>query len=171
MSKVTQTKNINAPAERVWEIIADFGNVHKYHPIVKSADLLRNKDRGIGAKRRCHFYDNTSLVEEITDWDEGNGFTVDLTEASMPLKQAQASMRVTPTGAKSSIVTIEMEYVVKYGLMGKLMDVMMMRRMMGKMFTKILSSLEHHVLTGELIGKDGIPVETAPKYVGAHSTV
>jgi len=82
MNKVTRTKNIKASAGDVWNVIVDFGNVHNHNPFVKSADLLQKKDRGIGIKRRCHFYDGTSLVEEIKSWDKGKRFSVDLSEAS-----------------------------------------------------------------------------------------
>jgi len=166
MSKVTRTKNINASAKRVWEIIADFGNVQNHNPLVRHAELLQKKDRGPGVKRRCHFYDGTSLIEKIISWDEGKGFIVELSETSMPFRQAQGSLHVMPMGPESSIVTFEMDFTVKYGLLGMMMDMIMMRRMMGKMLAMVLESMEHHVLTGELIGENGIPVKMTPEYTG-----
>ena len=161
MRNVAVTKDVNAPAERVWEVISDYGGVHKFHPMVKTSPILTKNARGLGAKRRCEFYDRTSVVEEITKWDEGKSISVVLSEASMPLKRANATIRISPINGDSSEVTLAMDYDVKYGSMGKLMDMLMMRRMMQKMFFKVLKGLEHHVVTGELIGENGVPVTRA----------
>lgn len=161
MSNLAVTIEVNAPAERVWEVVSDFGGVHKFHPLVETSPLLTKNDRGLGAKRRCEFYDKTSIVEEVTKWDEGKSYSVVISEASMPLKRANATMRISPIDGDSSEVILAMDYEVKYGPVGKLMDMFMMRRMMGKMFGKVLKGLAHHAATGELIGKNGVPVTRA----------
>ena len=76
MSKVAVTANVNAPSQRVLEVISNFGNVHAFHPMVDRGDMLNGKDRGFRAKRRCNFYDNTSVVEEITEWIDGIEITI-----------------------------------------------------------------------------------------------
>ena len=163
MSQVSVTKKVNAPAERVWEIISDFGNPQVYHPLVKDADLLSVKDRGLGAKRRCNLYNSTSAVEEITRWVEGREFTAAATEGPMPFNNVEAGMRVIPLGTSSSEVTIAMSYVPKWGLAGRLLNALMMRMAVRKMLTKVLTGLEHHVTTGELVGKNGVPEGQAPE--------
>jgi len=48
-----------------------------------------------------------------------------------------------------------MNFQPKFLTIGALMGAMMMKPMMRKMFSKVLQGLEHHALTGEVIGKDG----------------
>ena len=157
MSKTSITVNVNASTEQVWRVISNYGNVHIYNPLVERTSILSSNDRGLGAKRLCDFFDKTSVVEEVTQWDEGKGFTAVLSEGSMPLKTAHVTMRVISTGHKTSDVTIEMEYDVKFGPMGKLMDVLMMRNRIKMMFKKVLKGLDDHITSGEIIGKNGVP--------------
>ena len=56
-----------------------------------------------------------------------------------------------------SEVYIEMNYTPKWGIFGKIMDVLVMRMAMRSTFNKVLKGLELHVETGELIGKNGKP--------------
>ncbi len=156
MTTVATTKEIAAPASSIWSVLADFGGVHRYHPRVAKSPLLSDENSGVGAKRRCEFYDDTSIVEEVTSWDEGRGFTVELSEISMPLKNVTARIGVEERGADRAAVTIEMTYTPKFGPVGWLMDRMMIRRMMPKMFASVLRGLEDHVRTGQEIGEDGI---------------
>ena len=148
MSNVRVSKRVKVPAGRVWEVLSDYGNIYKFHPKVKASSILTGNDRGLGAKRRCEFHDKSSVVEEITEWEEGKGFSLVLSEISMPLKRAEASMRVAPLGSDASTVTISMDYDVKYGPMGRLMDLMMMRGMMRKMFSQLIEGLEEYALSG-----------------------
>jgi len=151
MSIVSATRQIAAPASAVWAAVADIGGVHKWHPKVRQSPLLSVASEGPGAKRRCDFYDGTSVVEEVTDWVEGQSITLELSDMSMPLNKAVATIQLNPTGASSTEIAFEMEYSVKYGPMGWLMDAVMMRRMMGQMFELILSGLDHHIVSGEAI--------------------
>ena len=73
---VSESRSMNVAAEDVWEIIADYPNVHRFHPLVSHADMLSDTQRGVGATRVCNMYDKTSVAEEIVDWQEGKGYTV-----------------------------------------------------------------------------------------------
>ena len=76
----------------------------------------------------------------------------------MPIKRAVAEMSVAPRGDGQSEVTISMNLVPKFGLLGALMGVLMMKPMMRKIFAQVLQGLEHHARTGELIGQGGVPI-------------
>ena len=49
------TKTINLPIEQVWEVAADFKNVHYYNPYVESTSLLTDNNNERNAERICHF--------------------------------------------------------------------------------------------------------------------
>ncbi len=155
MRKVVVTKNVKVPVERAWELLSDFGNVQLFNPIVETAEVLSENDRGLGAQRRCNLYNNTSAVEEITEWNEGEGLTVAITDAPMPVKNATVRMHVEPAGPQSSAVTFEMNYVPKWGFLGRVMDVLLIRMMMRHTFGKVIRGLKHHARTGEVVEKSG----------------
>ena len=157
MSHIEYTAKVHATAATAWSAIADFQNVHRYHPIVERVTQISEHDRGLGAGRICHFYDGGSVKETITAWKEGESFEVELTEGSMPFKRSRATMRVLPFDEENSCVTLSMDYETKFGPVGKLMDRLMIRSKMSGMFAKVLNGFEHHLETGELVGPEGAP--------------
>ena len=156
MGKVSASREMNVPAEKVWQVLADFGGIYKYHPGVETSPLLSENNEGLGARRICHFYDKSSVVEEVVDWSEGRKLTVELSEGSLPFKSARATFTIEPTGGEVSRVTLSMDFVVKYGPIGWVMEKAMINAKMRGIFTTVLESLERHAATGELIGRDGI---------------
>ena len=163
MSNLQQNHIINAPLPQVWNVIKDFGGVHKFHPKVESSPLLSDNNEGLGAARVCHFYDGTSVKEEVKAYRDGEMLRVELSEFSLPLNRAFAEISVRERGPNKTEVTFAMDYDVKFGPLGAVMNSMMLRPMMTKMFAQILEGLDHHVITGELVGRDGerIPVALA----------
>jgi len=157
MSKVTVTKTINVPAERAWEILSDYQNIQVFHPMVNRVDKLSEADSGLGAKRRCNMYDKSSAVEEVVAWSEGKGYTVTVTEATkMPVRDIIARMSIEPVGANSSKAGIEMTYTPTWGVIGRVMDLLIIRPMMKKTFAKVIDGLELHAKTGQAVGKNGV---------------
>jgi len=41
---------------------------------------MGGKTFGLGAKRTCYFYDGSSVVEEITEYKEGESFIVEISK-------------------------------------------------------------------------------------------
>ncbi len=160
MGQASATRTINAPAESVWSVLADFGNVYRYHPAIKHSVLTGDADSGPGARRKCLFHDGGSVTEEITEWIDGESYTVNFTQMDMPLKTARATLSVIPVDDHTSTALVRMDYTPKWGPLGALIDAVMMRRMMNVMFSRVLAGLDHYVTTGEPIDK-GIPAPAA----------
>ncbi len=161
MSTITKSVTINAPTSRIWDAIKDVGYVHNWHPVVEASPVLSDNASGLGASRRCEMYDGSSVVETVTELTEGRRVVLELSDFSLPLNNASASITLDPVDDGTTRVTMEMNYEVKYGPAGWLMDQMMMKRMMGSLFLKVLGGLDHHVRTGEYVGKDFKPAELA----------
>ena len=65
-------------------------------------------------------------------------------------------MRVKPSGAEHSDVTLEMELDMKYSILGKAMAAVMIKPMMNKVFSQVLKGLNDHASTGQVVGKGGV---------------
>lgn len=161
MINVEKTVLVNAGIAQVWDIISDVGSVYKYHPLVNKSPQLSKNASGIGSKRRCEFYDGSSVVEEVVGQKEGEELTVKLSEFSLPFKSAEATMRLDKVSDKSTNVTIRMSYKMKYGIFGTILGYFVIRSVMKKVFTKVLKSMNDHATTGRLIGKDGVLLQAA----------
>lgn len=147
------TKRFNVPAEKVWQALADWGNVDKWHFSVATSPIIDDKTFGLGAKRTCNFYDGSSVVEEIVEYKEGESFIVEISEFSMPLKTLMAGTRVKAIDKNTCDITIDMDFFVKGGSIGRLMGAVLVKPMMKGVTKKLLDGLAYHAATDKLIGK------------------
>ncbi|WP_377189256.1 SRPBCC family protein [Ruegeria meonggei] len=139
---------IDAAPESVWAVLSQYMHIDAFAPQITSVDALTDGEVGKGSKRRNHFANGTSVVEEVTAWKPGSGYTVKLSEmAAMPLHEACSEIRITPIGGKSK-VTWTFDYRVKYGPIGWLVGQTMMKMMMGKIIVANLQGLSEKVRLG-----------------------
>jgi ribosome-associated toxin RatA of RatAB toxin-antitoxin module len=157
MSSVTKTIIVATTPAKAWALISDVSTVQKWHPKVDTSPVLSESSVGIGATRRCNFYDGTSVVEEVVDQEPGKFLKVELSEFSMPLSSASAELGLRSLSSDRTEVSISMEYETKFGPIGWVMDAVMMKSMMGKVFEQVLDGLKHHLETDELIPQDWTP--------------
>ncbi|WP_371171714.1 SRPBCC family protein [Aliiroseovarius sp. 2305UL8-7] len=109
---------IDADPEAVWAVLSRSMYVTEFAPQITSVDVLTDGNVGLGAKRRNHFANGTSVVEEVTVWKPGSGYTVELSDmTAKPLHEASSEIRITPTGGKSKVIWT-FNYRVKYGPLG-----------------------------------------------------
>ena len=143
-----RSRTIDAAPDAVWAVLSRYMHIDEFAPQITSVDALTDGEAGLGSKRRNHFANGTSVVEEVTDWKPGSGYAVRLSDmAAMPLQEAGSEIRISPTGGKSK-VTWTFDYRVKYGPLGWLMGQTMMKIMMGKIIDANLQGLAEKVRAG-----------------------
>ena len=158
MSVVTVSRAIPAPAKRVWEVIADFGAIHRFHPYVERSPIVEGtRSTGLGAERVCHFYDGNRVHERVVELEEGKLLSIEVLGGTMPLAEAVARIEITPRDDAATDVSFTMDYTPKMGLLGKAMDALMMRRKFNQMLSELLAALEEHVVMGRIIQKGFVP--------------
>ena len=141
-----RTLDIDATPEALWAVIGRFMHIDEFAPLVKSVDALTDGEDGIGSKRRCHFDDGGSVVEEVTQWEANRRYRVRLSDmTTMPLEEAHAEVSVEPLDSGQSRVTWGMDYRVKYGPLGWVLGQTMMKMMMGKVLDGNLKGLADKV--------------------------
>ncbi|MBO9445499.1 SRPBCC family protein [Ruegeria sp. R14_0] len=134
--------DIDAQPHAIWSILSRFMHIDEFAPQVTSVDALTTGKNGVGSKRRCHFENGTSLVEEVTDWHVNKGYRVRLSEmAAMPLTEGHAEIKIEPLANGRSRVIWSMDYQMKYGPLGWLMGQTLMRAMMGRVLDGNLKAL------------------------------
>ncbi|MGI9400288.1 MAG: SRPBCC family protein, partial [Rhizobiaceae bacterium] len=104
---------------------------------------------GTGSRRRNHFENGTSVIEEVTSWQPGKGYTVKLSDmAAMPLHEASSQISIAPEGDQSKVIW-SFDYRVKYGVLGWLMGQILMKMMMGKIIDGNLKGLADKVRSNQ----------------------
>lgn len=142
METVEKSISIDAPQEVVWKAIADFQGIGEFHPYIKTVDLLTENNGGLGSKRTCHFNDGSDIDEEIIEWVEGEKYTINGSNFSLPLKVLHGTVGVRTVDGMSEAY-MKIEYQPKFGLIGKLMSTMLMKRALSKRIEGVLAGLNY----------------------------
>ena len=146
MSTIRVSLNINAPADQVFQVIGDFFGIGRFHPYITTVDKAVDKGDGVGSVRICHFKDGTQVTETIKEWHQGSGYKVELSGYSFPLKYAFAEFSVLPgESSNTSVAAMVIRYQVKYGPLGALMNLLMIRPLLKKRLSDVLTGLENEV--------------------------
>ncbi len=144
---------INATKEKVWEVLADFGGIYRWNPGVRHSYSTSESSHGLLATRHCELLKGDGyLDEQILEWREGESFKVDIYETNLPLHRNVVEFSVEADGS-GAIVTVTPNYVLKYGLLGWLMNQLVVRRKFQKGMEDLLIGLKYHIETGELVGE------------------
>jgi len=158
MSTITDSIRINAPKEKVWEILADFGGILNYNPNLSDAYSTSTANSGIGATRHCELLPMGSIEERIVEWNDGSDYQIEIYEFNgplPPLKNVFARLSVEADG-NQTIATMTMNYDMKLGLIGATMNALMVKSQYEKGVAGILQGLKFHTETGKQGTRDAL---------------
>ncbi len=150
MIHIERTQTIDATPDEVWAVLGLYMRVDEFAPLITSVDALTQGEDGMGSKRRNHFTNGTSLVEEVTVWTPNKELTVRMSEmAGMPLKDAYAKTTIEPAGGNRSKVTWGLDLKVKYGPFGWILGQTVMRATLRKIIDGNLEGLADKVRSNQ----------------------
>ncbi len=136
---------INAPVEKIWSVLSDLAVLEKYDPTVLKSELISIEKSGMGAKRKVYMKDGKNWFEEkITIWQPNQALTIQLTNCTFPINGLKHSYSFSST-SNSTVVRQVMEYDVRFGLFGKLMDWLMIKKQSDKGIKLFMTGLKKFV--------------------------
>lgn len=145
---MTTLKNeitINAPIEKIWAVLSNLAVLEKYDPTVFKSELISNEKTGLGAKRKVHMMDGKNwFEEEVTIWQPNNALTFQLTACTFPIDGLKHSYSFSSDGNNTTIRQV-MEYKVKFGLLGKLIDWLVIKKQSDKGIKLFMGGLKKHI--------------------------
>jgi len=127
----------------VWEVLADIGNIHVWNPGVVDSKKT-NERNGLGGSRHCDIGGKNYLEEDVVDWQEGEKLTMRIMESNLPFKRADIHFFLESDG-NQTIVKVAPDYELKFGLLGRVMDSLMVRRTYQKGMETLLAGLKSHI--------------------------
>ncbi|MFO0748954.1 MAG: SRPBCC family protein [Myxococcota bacterium] len=132
------------PPERVWALLADLEAVQHYNPGVRRAAIEGSLRTGVGARRACELRPKGRVVERVTLWEDGRAIGLELERHDWPVDFMRWVTRIEPQRGGTRI-TQSLEYQVKLGPLGWLLDRMVMRRKLTATLDALFASLARHV--------------------------
>lgn len=147
MSRLDHEIYIGAPPERVWKVLADLEAVQHYNPGVAKAQYLSSIREGVGASRQCDLKPTGSVKERVIGWEPLQAITMELVESPWPVRfmRWRTALRSDGIGTR---VTQQMEYRLKFGPLGTLIDLFVMKRTLNKTVSDIFVSMKRFIETG-----------------------
>jgi ribosome-associated toxin RatA of RatAB toxin-antitoxin module len=144
MGKLINEITINAPIEKIWSILTDLELLDKTDPTVKKATLISENKTGLEAKRKVLMQDGKNWFDEkITVFKPNEELAYQLTDCSFPIKGLKHTYSFHKTGNSVKVQQI-MEYTVKFGLLGVLLDKMMIGKQFNSGINKFMDGLKNY---------------------------
>lgn len=134
---------VSCPPERLWALLADLEAVQHYNPGVRRAAIEGSLRTGVGARRSCELSPRGRVVERVTHWEPGRAIGLELEEHDWPVEFMRWVTRIEPHG-RGTRLTQSLEYEVKFGPVGWLLDRLVMRRKLTVTLDAVFASLARH---------------------------
>lgn len=135
---------VNASVEKVWNVLTDLELLDRYDPTVKKSSLLSSEKTGLGAKRKVDMLDGKNWFDEkISVFKPNEALTYELTACSFPIHRLKHSYSFEKVGNQTKVKQV-MEYKVKFGLFGKLLDSLMIRKQSDSGIKKFFAGLKNY---------------------------
>src|SRR5205823_14539269 len=98
---------------------------------------------GVGAERACELVPRGRVVERVNHWEDGRAVGLEVAESDWPIHFMRWVTRVEAAGTRTRI-TQSLEYQVKFGLLGWLLDALVMKRKLTSTLDGVFASLVKH---------------------------
>ncbi len=138
---------VNVSIDKVWAMLTDLELLEKYDPTVKKSTLVSSDKTGIGAKRKVLMLDGKNWFDEkVTVFKPNEALTYQLTDCSFPIAELKHSYSFEIVGNQTKVKQV-MEYTVKFGFLGKLLDSLMIRQQSDTGIKKFFAGLRSYAET------------------------
>lgn len=119
---------IDALLERIWEALSVVDNLDKFDPTVKKSTCLTPHKSGMKASRKVAMMDGKNWIEEeVVEFRSKELLTYQLTNCSFPIHGLSHSYSFHGVGNQTKVKQV-MQYTVKFGLFGKWLDSLIIRK-------------------------------------------
>ena len=141
------------PIAQVWQRLRDFRAAPNYVPDLTHCIMHEGPSEGVGASRRVFLNNGRWLDETITEWREGEGFTLRLHRAESgaptPFVWAEFSYQLRELESGETELTNTMRYQLRWGWLGRLLGWALTRWAMPKSLGEITQNQSRFYLTGK----------------------
>jgi ligand-binding SRPBCC domain-containing protein len=148
MTTIHHDIRANCPPARVWALLSDLEAVQHYNPTVRAAAVQGSQRAGVGATRACDLKPQGRVVERVTHWEDGRAVGLEVAASDWPIHFMRWVTRVEPDGGGTRIKQ-ELEYQVKFGPAGWLLDLLVMRRKLTATLDEVFAALVKRAETGK----------------------
>jgi len=151
---------VNASKDDAWKTLADFAGISVFHPTVPTSYTINSTaGTGLGAERRCEFNSDGSkyIDERITRFVDGKEYDVEIYGGTQmpPVNNLSITLGIESISLSQTRVYVRASYQPKYGPVGMVMNMLMIKPFISKALNGILLGFKHHMETGQQVQSFG----------------
>ena len=135
---------VSASPDKVWDVLADIRNIYLWNPGVVRSRLTTHGKVRVGTCRLCDLEGKNYLDEEVIEFEKPHRLTMRINDTNLPFKAAEIRYTVEPQGGKT-LVRVSPKYQLKFGLLGSILDTIMVRSQYRKGMQELLRGLRNYV--------------------------
>jgi len=147
------------PLEACWQKLRDLRRAKHYVPGVTDCVLRTEQATGVGASRIVRHRLFGEMDETVVRWDEGEGFTLRLHQGdrpARPFREAFFRYELQPADEGCMIET-SLTWTLPGGPFGRLLDALLMRRVMAGNVRDVALCLAEHHRTDQPVAESELP--------------
>lgn len=102
---VVEKISINAPADKVWAKVSNFGDLGAWHPAVAKTEIVEGVNNEKGAVRLLTLQDGGHIKETLTAYNPAaNTYSYVINEGVLPVSGYASTIQVLPTASGSEVI-------------------------------------------------------------------
>jgi ribosome-associated toxin RatA of RatAB toxin-antitoxin module len=147
MSQLSAQVQIKASVDKLWEVLVDLDSLPQWAPDNASSETASQNNETMTTAR---YYDATpfrNAEERATGWEEGHHYAYEVKNIG-PIKSAYNRFSLTPVGEGEAVLTQTLDFQMKLGPVGALMDTLVFRPQFRK---QSLAALKEYVEHNEVV--------------------
>lgn len=150
MTRFKKQITINAPNDTVWEVISNLGDIYKFNPGVRKSYYTSDHKEGVGAARICELYPAGKILETARRWTPRKEILLEIQtiEKAPPVKHFTGHFQLENPTANQTIVSVTINYQMKLGVIGELLNQIVIHSKMEKGIEELLEGLRLHIEKG-----------------------
>ncbi len=141
-SSIETTVSINAPVNEVFQSLLRIDEVDQWVDEVIESKYVSGLKETTGATRQCHLKDGNVVKEQITGIEKNKLISMEMVEHKLPVKYFKWDIITEEVDTDQTSITQQTAYLMKLGLIGKLMDLLMVRKSLEKTLKKAYGNLK-----------------------------
>ena len=145
MTTLNNEITIDAPIGTIWNTLSTIDMLDQYDPTVKKSTAMTPNKSGMGAKRKVDMLDGKNWFEEhVTEYKPNEALAFELTACSFPIHRLTHSYSFESIGQQIKVKQV-MQYEMKFGFLGKIMDALMVRKQSDQGIKKFMAGLKSFI--------------------------
>ena len=145
MTELNNEIMINGRVDDIWNTLNTVDILDQYDPTVEKSVATSKTNTGLGASRKVEMKDGKNWFEERCTLSEPNkALQFELTNCSFPISSLNHTYSFEETGNHVKVKQV-MKYQMKFGLLGKIMDALIVKKQSDKSIKLFLEGLKKHI--------------------------